>query len=187
MQTLNDTLIQEALCPLLQAALWPGLSPTVLVVSAEQSAPRPTTTSFLDLRVGDWRQIGHGEIGAIDGDGLTPITGHYEIEVRFRAVGPAAKQVASEVQFALANRSDVLESLEEQVGMTYSRETEAVHVPVLVDNRFEPRTQFVVTFHAPISKLIDLGYIASIENIAMTYEGGINPVTVDSGEIDITT
>jgi hypothetical protein len=186
-QTLNDIEIQAGLCRALQAALWPGGSPTVMVVSAEQKAPRPTTDSFVDLRVGDYRQVGHGEVEGINDDGLTPITGHYEIEVRFRAVGTTAKQVAHEIQFALANRPDVLETIEEDVGMTYVRETETVHVPVLVDNRFEPRTQFVVTFHAPISKLVDLGYIASIENVALTFEGGINPLTVDSGEIDITT
>lgn len=187
MQTLNDHAIEQALCEQIQLMLWPGLTPTVLVVVAEQKAPRPTTDSFIDLRVGAYRQLGQGEEEHLDDDGLTPITGHYEINIRFRAVGSDAKQIGHEVQFAIANRADVLEAIEANVGVTYVRETEAIHVPVLVDNRFEPRTQFVMTFHAPITKLIDLGYIASIEDIVMSYEGGVNPHEFHSGEIDITT
>lgn len=187
MQTLNDREIEQDLCEQLQALLWPGPTPTVQVVVSEQKAPRPPTNSYVDLRVAEFKQLGHGEEESLDDDGLTPITGHYEIQIRFRAVGTDAKTVSHEIQFAIANRADVLEVIEANVGMTYVRETEAVHIPVLVDNRFEPRTQFVMTFHAPITKLIDLGYIASIEDIVMSYEGGVNPHEFHSGEIDITT
>ena len=188
MLTINDKAIQEALCPALQTILYPGATPAVLIVSAEQSAPRPQTSTFVDIRVAGTRQVGHGEVGAIDNlTGFTHVDAHYEIDIRIRIIGANAREVATEVEFALANRPDVWEAIDAAVGIAYSRETEMTHVPVLVDNRFEQRSQFVATFFAPVQKLIDLGYIASIEDIVMTYNGIVNPLTIHSGPIDITT
>jgi len=186
---INTNDIERELVPVFQS-LFPAfvadIKIDIRVIRGEQSKPRPQEHTYIDIRIADFRQEGREGVHQADAvTNLTKVESNYRLELRVRSIGPEAKSAISTVQFGL-NRPDILESFEalSTHPLALSDDQDIIHIPLLTETEWEPRSQMTIIFYLQTEEDIDLGVIESLDDLAGTLEGASSsPILTSTGPI----
>lgn len=189
--TINTNDIERELVPVFQS-LFPAfvsdVTVDIRVIRGEQSKPRPQEHTYIDIRTADFRQVGREGVHQVDpGTDLSKIEANYRLELRVRSIGPEAKSAISTVQFGL-NRPDIFDAFESLTThpLALSDDLNIIHIPLLTETEWEPRSQMTIIFYLHTEEDVDLGVIEELESLDGTLEGALSsPILTSTGPIDI--
>ena len=145
----------------------------IRVIRGEQDKPRPQERSYVQIRITNFSQIGREIITPQEGSTLIKVAADWRVELRVRAIGGRAKSTIACILFAL-NRDDYIQRLACDASLAYSIHTDAIHVPALINEVFEERSQSTIVFFHKVEQEVDLGCIEKVDTLDGIYrnQGG---------------
>ena len=148
----------------LQAILEPiviGVDAEAILIIEPNNAP-VVKGSYATMKLASLEKKGFTIISEVDDNGLVTLRAEYDIGWQFSAFGSNAKNINTNLHFAITDNPLVGESLG-GIGLFQFNTPIIADIPLFVSGQtWEDRSQSTVQFHYAYEQLVDLGYIETL-------------------------